>query len=344
MRFVVASRRSVAALALLGLAFPTQAQAPKPLAKRDPQALKNQAARKLLRRMIQAELSRAFLAHEVFTAGNGRTVEQWVKKDPKRGIRRETIQPAGDLILDNRKHQFLISHKDKRFVESKSRFGETQKHLQEVLREAGETLRIELQGHDTIAGRAVEILLVNPLAPGGPSRRFWVDQETGLRLRTEERDASGRIISNAYFLSVELNPTFRDEDFAPPVVPPGFRRDADSMPQRFKNVEEATRQGVGLKLPGWLPSGFALRSIAATRGPRQTVTVQWGNSLTALTLVSAAVVPPPMLLKQLAGTESGFVELPRGGRAYLRKLSVGYCMVIGTLPDEQLKRIGDSVK
>ncbi len=328
--------RPLVSLVLLGIALPVLAQRPSP-------APKQPLARRLLRRMVQAELRTPFIAREVLVSSSGSTEEQWVRQDPRRGVRRETIQPAGNLIVDNRTRQFRIFAKERRFEESRSHFIENQKRLQEVLRLVGERLSTELQGQDTIAGRVADVVLVHPTAQEGPSRRFWIDRESGLRLRMEERDAAGRILSNAYYLSLDLSPVFRDEDFMPPPVPAGFRKVAENL-KRFTTLDEAMRQGIAPRLPSWLPTGFTLRTITAAHKGKGPVTVQWGNDLTALTLVSTQAPPPPLFLRQLSGAEAGFVKLPRGDRAYVRKQTEGYFLLIGSLPDDQLKRIADSVK
>jgi negative regulator of sigma E activity len=300
--------------------------------------------KQILRRMVKAEMSVPFQAREITIGREGRSSEQWVKRDPKRGVRRESIQPAGLLLVDNRKRQFLIQQKDKRYQEGKSQLAEIQKRFAQALQAGEGALLIVLQGQDTIAGRLADIVLVQPRADlAGPSRRFWVDRETGLRLRTEERAPDGRILSNTYFLSLELNPVLRDDDFAPPLLPAGFRRIVD-LQKRYERAEDALKDGIVVKQPGWLPAGFHLRRITATQGARASVHVQWGNELTAISLVSTHGTLPPLLLKQLSGSESGFVALRKDERAYVWRSPEGYNLLIGSLPDDQLKRIADSVK
>ena len=217
------------------------------LLKKQEQAAKNNAglARKILRRMVQTEISLAFQAREVSVGGDGRSTEQWVKRDPKLGIRRESIKPEGILLVDDRRRQVLVHQKEKRYQESKSQLAEMQKHLQEALRGEGGLLSVELQGTDSIAGRPADVVFVH-LGPSGmgPSRRFWVDRETGLRLRMEERagGSDGRILSNTYYLSLELNPVFKPDDFVPPPVPKGFQRILDNQ-KRYRTLDAAARDG-----------------------------------------------------------------------------------------------------
>lgn len=332
---------------LSGFAFaqPTLAK-PKPVkpAKTPLARLNAGLGKQILRRMTKAELTVSFLGREVTVGQDGRNTEQWVKRDPKRGIRRESIKPEGILLVDNQKRQFLVNQKEKLYREGKSQLAEFQKRYLEALRAGEGALIIEFQGQDSIAGRMAEVVLVHP-APGraGPSRRFWVDRETGLRLRTEERAQEGRILSNTYYLSLELNPVLRDEDFAPPPIPTGFPRTVDTQ-KRYATLEEAAKDGVIVKPPGWLPAGFRLRRITANQGPHSPIHVQWGNDLTAISLALVHGAMPPMILRMLAGNEAGFVQLNNGERAYAWKSSEGYYMLLGNLPDDQLKRIADSVK
>lgn len=338
-------RQSVFQSVLLGMSLlPSMVQAQPGVTPTKAAKVNKQGMGKLiLRRMVKAEMAVSFLAREVRIERDGHSTEQWVKRDPKLGLRRESIQPPGTLLVDNRRRQFLVQPAMKRYTEMKSQLAELHKHLAEVMRADEGALVVELQGQDTIAGRGTDVVLVHP-APGaeGPSRRFWVDRETGLRLRTEERAPNGRILSNTYYLSLELSPSFRPDDFSPPPVPVGFRPVVDNQ-KRYDSIEAAAREGVVVRQPGWLPSGFRLRRIT-TQGANAPVNVQWGNDMTALSLVSAQGGIPPILRKILAGANSGFGQLPNGERVYAWKASGGYFMLIGNLPDEQVKRIADSVR
>ena len=342
------SRVALAGVGLALVALAAQAQPPQlPKGGRPNQEALAKAraglAHKILRRMVQAEVALAFQAREVTVGSEGRTTEQWVKRDPKQGIRRESIKPEGILLIDNQRRQFLIHQREKRYQEGKSQLADMKKRFQEALQTGQRALLLELQGTDTIAGRPADVVFVHP-GDGlvGPSRRFWVDRETGLRLRTEERAPDGRILSNTYYLSLELNPSFKPDDFQPPPLPPGFKRILDNQ-KRYKSLEEAAKDGVVVRQPGWLPMGYTLRTITVTREARPRTTLLWGNGLTTISLVSVPNPMPPMLHKLLNGTDSGIVQPARGERSYAWKTAEGYALVIGNLPDDQLKRISDSV-
>lgn len=65
---------------------------------------------------------------------------------------------------------------------------------------------VSVLGREAVIGRDTAVLALAPGA-GGSNRRLWVDQATGVILRTEERDAGGEIVYVSYFsrISYSLN-------------------------------------------------------------------------------------------------------------------------------------------
>ena len=323
------TRRLALSLALLALVSAgASAQRPGKLRQRPPLS----PARPLLRRMVQAELNRSYVAREVVTREGGPSVEQWVKHDAVRGVRRERIQPPGEVSIDNGKRLWRINKK--RVVEGESKLFQSQKHLRDLagrLERGG--VQLELSGQDTVAGRAADIVSV--VLPGGDARRFWIDRETGLRLRTEERGEGGRIRASAYYLSLDPHPMFRDADFAPPS---GQVVVKESPHRTFDSVEEAARAGVAVRIPGYLPAGYALRAIQESpTGDR--LTLRFSNG-TALLTLERLTNPPRRLLK----TGEGFVPMPGVGRGYFWQSGGAGYLLLGPLPDAELRRVADSLR
>ena len=289
-------------------------------------------ARPLLRRMVQAELSRSYVAREVVTREGGQSVEQWVKHDAVRGVRRERIQPPGEVSIDNGKRLWRVNKK--RAVEGESKLPLARKRLTDLFNrlERGGA-RPELAGQDTVAGRAADIVSV--VLPGGDARRFWIDRETGLRLRTEERGPDGRIRASAYYLSLDVHPSFRDADFAPPA---GLTVVKESPRRSFGSVEEASRAGVSARVPGYLPAGYALQTVEESpTGDR--LTLRFSNGMSVLTL-ERLTHPPKRLLK----TGEGFVPMPGVGRGYFWLAGGAGYLLLAPLPDAELRRIADSLR
>jgi hypothetical protein len=250
--------------------------------------------------------------------------EEAVKHDPKRGVRRESLRPAGEIFVDNYSRSWLLSSRGKTLTERPS-LAKRAIVVDAVKRLLKQRLPVDIVGEEKVAGRVADIVsvTVNHNAPRGQaSRRFWIDRETGLRLRSEDRGPGGRILASTYYLSVDLSPTFAPDDFNRPIPPPDFKTITEA---RRPIAATRTRPGRGsLQAAGYLPAGFRLRSIEVTRksgGKRseQRISQRFDNSLSVLTLVQSDNLN---LAKRAVNPEdkkkdSGFFALPRGQRAYL---------------------------
>lgn len=324
---------------------------PIPLGNNNP--VSDPRAVQLLRRMVQAERTQAYTAREA-TLGPGRETEEAVKHDPKRGIRRESLRPVGEIFVDNYSRSWLLSTRGRTLTERPS----LAKRLQvgdAVKRLLKQKMPVDIVGEERVAGRVADIVsvTVNGRVPQGQvSRRFWIDRETGLRLRSEDRGPGGRILASTYYLSVDMNPSFAPEDFVRPIPPTDFKSITEDR-QTYHNYDEVARAGVTVRRPGYLPAGFRLRNIEVTRksgGKRveQRISQRFDNGLSLLTLVQS---DGPAFSKRSLNAEdqkrdSGFFALPRGQRAYLwrDKDTKATLALLGSLPDDELKRIADSAK
>lgn len=213
----------------------------------------------------------------------------------------------------------------------------------DLLRAPGDTVRTERQGEDTVAGRAAEILCVSPaMGASGPSRRFWIDKETGLRLRTEEKDADGRIVASAYFLSVAVSPALSETDFSPPAVPPGFQS-VKSRRRTFATFEDAAKAGFAAPEVGWLPPGYRAQTVDVGDNGRW-VSAHWGNGLTVVT-VTVMRSGMPMPVRALPdGGEPRPSDLPGGRKGLSWRRGDTAFLLMAPLPEDIQRRIADSVR
>jgi hypothetical protein len=322
-------------------------------------------AQKLLQRMFQAETSLAVAGREATFSmiGGGRESEQIVKRDPKRGLRLEFVRPAGDLLVDDFRRSWFLSHNGRRLVERESRLVELRKGIRDVTRQIKVgALSARVVGEDVVAGRPCVIVLVSPppaegVGPVVPSRRFWIDRETGLRLKTEEIGPMGRVLSSTYFLQVDVHPRFDETDFAPPPLPSGFVKESAER-QTFPTVEAAQKMvRFALRKPGYLPPGFDLRHVAVAQLKGNRVVVQrYANGMSGVTLFQTDGANLPALGDhrrgggRRGGPFSGGPPPPgrdgfgRGPRVRTWRDGGISFVLIGNLPDDQMKRIADSVR
>lgn len=125
--------------------------------------------------------------------------------------------------------------------------------------------RVSVLGREAVIGRDTVVVA---LAPGdaGSNRRLWIDEATGVALRTEERDAGGEIVYVSYFsrVSYSLN------------LPPAlfrFRQPAGAKVLNFYVSGDAVtsvnalqaRAGQDIILPARLVSRFAFRDGRVAR-------------------------------------------------------------------------------
>lgn len=300
------------------------------------------AARRLLYRMIRADQKISYSAREVVTS-HGRTVEMQVRFDPARGVRRESIQPPGEILVDDTRRSWLLSTREKRFVERESMLARLQSRWKELLQAPSSVLKVERQGEDTVAGRIADILLVAPPeGTAGPSRRFWIDRETGLRLRMEEKEAGGRIVVSSYFLSIDLSPDLKDADFAPLTPPPGIRVVRDQR-RLFNSFDEANRAGFAPPVPAYLPSGYTPQRVDVGESGRW-VSAHWGNGLSVISLTQMRAPLPSSLRNLPSNGEPSPRNLPGDRKGYAWRRGDTAFLLIAPLPEETLRKIADSVR
>jgi hypothetical protein len=346
--------------------FPAQAQGPSaavpsPFAARNLKPMKLKGAVpgepnpvQLIMRMVRVGLSKPFLGREVTLSASGRETEQWVRWDPKRGLRFDSIRPsAGDILIDNYKQSYTFNQRDKKWSSRDSLLPRLNGRIKDVLRRIADgELRTEWVGQEVVAGRAADIVRVFPPdGTPGSSRKFWIDRKTGVRLKMEEVAPGGRTLSSSYLLTLDLSPRFGKEDFA---APPDADRSSDHRHhgdrenrQSFRTVDEATQAGYSPKQPAYLPGGFALRVVEVSGRDSKRITQRYANGITVISLIQTPRMPlGPRIQEKIGPDGTGFVPLPRGDRAYLwRDNTSGLNLaLIGNLPDDQMKRIAASVR
>ena len=364
---------AAALLASFAPAFPGRAQEPprphKPRHDRKDNRKddhKNAAADpvRLIERMVKAGVDKSFLGREITLTANGKETEQWIQRQPQKGVRIQNLRPnPGDVLLDDYKNQWVYSAQTKQWRQKESLLPKLHGRIQDVLERIRRgDLKAELLGQDKVAGRSADMVRVGPpLGVSAPSRKFWVDKKTGLRLKMEEIAPDGRILAASYFVFVDTSPKFGPNDFSPPPAgaPVSGEADAHSRPLKagivrrtYKTFDEAAQAGAIPRRPGYLPTGFVLRVVEAAGSEKPDkntrITQRYANGLTVLSLTQTGrkLPIPPRLAEGLGPNQTGFVTLRGTVRAYVWHDTTSglFFALIGSLPDNQLKKIADSVR
>lgn len=203
-------------------------------------------------------------------------------------------------------------------------------------------------GRGTIAGRTTEIVELVPRGCAHPVQRLWVDERTGVILRTEQYRLDGSLAALTVFTAFEPAADLPEGLFQL-ALPKGVRvttRLDSAAP--LKTLSEES--GFAVRLPAGLPPGFVFAGAAVGRPEPEKETVvhlRFTDGLTVISLFEQAA--RPFTRYRLEGAKA--VAL-KSGRGWLREECGGYVLnwtdgginftLVGEVPAEVLVRLANS--
>lgn len=143
-----------------------------------------------------------------------------------------------------------------------------------------DSYRAEALGTGRVAGRAARRIDILPVDGSRYGYRLWLDEATGMLLRSELLGTDGELLEIFQFVSLEMNASITPEELRP--EPSG-----DQVWKRLAFGEDmpvgdpAARDDARWKI-GWLPSGFALTTADVrhmTTGDRSVRTMRYTDGL-----------------------------------------------------------------
>ena len=205
----------------------------------------------------------------------------------------------------------------------------------------------EVLGAEEVIGRQTVVLALTPRATG-VSRRFWVDQSTGVILRTEARDARGSVLFTSFFTRISFSLNLPSALFRFH-LPAGARIFSFYLAGDPIAAPQALRQeaGFAVRVPEVLPVGYRFRDGTVARyGALAAAAATYTDGLSVLTIFqtpsSRLAFPQAGERIQLHGGRARFLDL-----GYFRMLmweSRGVSLAaIGTLPATALVMIADEL-
>ncbi len=193
---------------------------------------------------------------------------------------------------------------------------------------------VTLEEDTAIAGRDCYVLSVKP--PRGSQRKLWIDKATFLQLRLDETQPNGRVVST-YFRSIDFDalPTRQQLAFnLPPDVRPVEKGGGRPVPRK---VAEALARRWGGPLEPRFTAGYKLRGFYrhAFKGQPMLVAVyESPDGKSTLSLFQSASM----------GMEQMPVKRKPPVRVLAAKKGQADLILVGSLPEEQLQRVMDSVE
>lgn len=303
--------------------------------------------RTVLTNMLKAEGSVAYIAHEVTTLAREPAVtsEQTVYRAGFKGMRIEYTQPSilkGEVRADDGSVLAHLIPKDKVMVKRPSRIAGMKQWAEHSLKalQKGE-IQIELVGKDKIAGRSVYVLEVNPQHRHHGKRKFWVDAEKWVKLKTEDITPEGTVASMSYYTKIYFVNSIPDEKFRVD-LPEGYRVEQDPDHPRTMPLEKA-RQVAGFRIlePTYLPSGFKVAGAAVIPfRDGKIVSIRYTDGVNTLSLFQArGDTLNPKFLRRL---HEGPVQ-PNKGVYSWRKGDLNLT-IISRISMDDIRKVAGSVK
>ncbi|MCE2459435.1 MAG: MucB/RseB C-terminal domain-containing protein [Pseudomonadales bacterium] len=192
--------------------------------------------------------------------------------------------------------------------------------------------RFRLSGPGTVIGRPAVCLEVQPLDDNRFGYLLWLDEETGLLLRSELRDATGGYLESVKFVSLKVGEAVTKDALEPetPRVPVGPAEEFNEVP--------LTPAGPVNWAIGWVPEGFRIADASTHDGTKRRVQVMFSDGLATF---SVFVEPAPR-------SSAGGVFSRSGATVLLSHDLTGergdyLVTVVGEVPPVTAQRIAESV-
>jgi len=194
--------------------------------------------------------------------------------------------------------------------------------------------RIEVRGHERVAGREATHVAVVPRDHFRYGRSYWIDDEAGLMLRADMVDEHGKLVEQMMFTSISLLDSIPKKSLVPENSVKDFIvvKPADTQTQTG-DIEGATWEASAL------PPGFELELLRHLTLKGRPGPVEHHIYSDGLASVSVFVEPP-------SNHEREFIGHSRIGavNAYARRAGESRVVVVGEVPALTVEHIADAMR
>ena len=322
--------------ALLGTAIPSLAA---------PDAAEVAKAREVLGLFLRKGQHQPFVGEQVtrWLRGRVRETRQIVKHAGPGRTRMEYVSPrnlAGETILiaGGRFFQYRPAPDNKILegVAPPEQLVARLKDLQRRIKNGG--IHAKVVGEEQVAGRDASIVEIRSLRGGAFYLKFWIDTATGVRLKYNNLDPAGGVVSETYFTKIDYEPAFSPADFRPaslpnvphePLLPSG--RPFPTIATAQERVPYPIREPVA-------PDGFRLGGAwVVNSGNRLTTILRYTDGVNNFALFQSPLPKRPASTERMRPVRmrNGVAQWVSGGRGYI---------LIGNLKPENVRAIADSLR
>lgn len=206
-----------------------------------------------------------------------------------------------------------------------------------------------LVGQEQILARQTDVITLKPRQGSGPSRKLWVDRATGVVLRVEQYNSSGRLVSRSLYLSVDWKANPPDSLFT---IPEGWKQVNAPVQteQHWEKEQLSKRVGFAIREPGYVPPGFVLDGFHLVLRPnaQPSAHIRYVDGLNSISIFEHRCPP---------GRGRGFQWGRRMGRRgncefftsnegnmLVKEVDGIRFIVVGDLPEGELQKVMDSIR
>lgn len=190
--------------------------------------------------------------------------------------------------------------------------------------------RPELLGDDRVAGYPAKVLALNARDTNRYSYRLWLEQQSGLLLKSQVRTASGEVLESFQFTDLEITDTLPDSEFE--VRGTGPARTAVLAPDTGAAAARPMPNGWRL---GWRPDGFVPAAVPRAK-PGAVMAFSDGVSAFSVFVEPVGTLNMPTGASRIGATTAYMHRLTADGGVYL-------VTVVGELPPETAMQVAQSV-
>ena len=203
---------------------------------------------------------------------------------------------------------------------------------------------------EAIAGRNTRRYEFVPRDKGTrPTRKVWVDVETGLFLRMEIYSSDDRLFWLSAFEDIDYQPRVTPANFDL-IVPPEVRVVETKEGNCLEPEAAAEEAGFPIGIPRYLPEGFVRKCVRVRRGPSGgEIQVLYSDGLSLLSLFQSSK------FRTLKGGGSQSVSLDVGGRpGNIRPMGLinalswqpawAHLTILGEISQAEMLKVAESVQ
>lgn len=197
----------------------------------------------------------------------------------------------GEVILTAGDRSFHYLPQKQRIVEGIASQEVFQGHAKDII--AGirtGRITVKMLGSQIVAGQNTSVVELRT-AEGG--WRLYIDDRTGVRLKTEQLNAQGNVTSASYFTKIDYTPTFDPKDFRPDTLPRVEHEPGLPPGPPLASVQAAQQQVTYTLREPILPAGFRLMGVWVVERPgdRKITVLRYTDGANTFALFEQPVKP-----------------------------------------------------